>query len=410
MTGARQEIGEWLVAVDLIQRWENGRAHLDTLLDSGSPGRSRWLVMAVFRDWLPVDALLGMALKRTPRPVAKAILRLALAECLQRAEPERPPVVHHAGEVAAAAGLSRPEKGFINAVLRRLLREGRLERVSLEETHPGWLVERWRGAFGNGSARHLLEWNQSVPDLYVSSGAAPDGTEPTRWAGVYRIRHGRFDAVRPELEAGRAYIQDPFARIPVGLLDPRPGEIILDLCAAPGGKSFLIGQGMEGRGRLVLVDRPGPRRERLLANVARFGYGNTEVISARVEELEEAGAAHGLSPGTADAVLIDVPCSNTGVIRRRPDVKLRLEAADIHRHATLQLNLLREAARWVRRGGRLVYSTCSLEAEENDGVVEAFLNTQANWRLNRRKVSLPWECGHDGGGAFLLTRHDDGQD
>ena len=112
----------------------------------------------------------------------------------------------------------------------------------------------------------------------------------------------------------------------------------------------------------------------------------------------------GIELGTVDAILIDVPCSNTGVIQKRPDVKIRLHEDTFARMAELQLELLGHAARWLRPGGRLVYSTCSLETEENAGVVEGFLRANPAYRQAACVVSYPWQCGHDGGGAFLLTK------
>ena len=198
-------------------------------------------------------------------------------------------------------------------------------------------------------------------------------------------------------------MQDPFSRIPVEMLEVASGESVLDLCAAPGGKSRLLAHAMGGKGRLILVDKPGPRLDRLQSNSAAFPH-RPEVIGARLEELEKEGSENGLPPQGMDAVLIDVPCSNTGVMQKRPDVKLRLREDDISRLAEEQGKLLALAARWVRPGGRLVYSTCSLEEEENAGVVDRFLEATTGWDLKDRTISLPWECGHDGGGAFLLTK------
>ncbi len=400
----REELKDWAQAVQLLGKFEAGGAHLDDLLESALLGRSRWLVMETFRRWCIIDRILKPCLGRKPRPVAHNLLRLAVAECLVRDPETWPRVVHHAIEVARLLKLSKPETGFLNAVLRRILREDRLQPGSLEETHPAWLVERWQAQFGRADAQALLEWNQTLPPIYLSAPEKPEYAEVSRWPGFYELPAGRFQDALADLEAGRVYVQDPFTRIPVEMLHAMPGETVLDLCAAPGGKSRLIAQGMSGRGRLIMVDRPGTRLERLRANAALFCPLIGEVIGVPLEELESAGSASQLEPGSIDAVLVDVPCSNTGVMSRRPDVKLRLKSASIGRHAAQQLGLLREAARWVRPGGRLVYSTCSLEKEENDDVIAAFCEDQPEWSLGERRISLPWECGHDGGGAFLLTK------
>lgn len=400
---ARRKKEDWREAIALLVKFGRGEAHLDTLLDNADHLHSRWLVMETFRQWLIIDALLEPKLKRPPRPEAHNLLRLAVAECLYREEKDRPKVVHYAVEVARDIQLSKPETGFVNGVLRSVLRTADFPGVPIGQSHPAWMVTRWLEEYGPAATQSLLRWNQSIPSLYVRAGSKPDYGEATDWPGYFRVKASHSPEAIADVKAGRAYIQDPFTRVPVELLDPRPGERVLDLCAAPGGKSRLIHERMSGEGRLLLVDKPGNRLERLMVNFARLEEPGPRIIGCPLEELEAQASTHGLEPGGMDAVLIDVPCSNTGVIQRRPDVKLRLTEADIRTQAAQQLTLLGLAARWVRPGGRLVYSTCSIEPEENTGVVSAFLKAHTDWALTRQQMSLPWECGHDGGGAFLLT-------
>jgi 16S rRNA (cytosine967-C5)-methyltransferase len=397
--------GDWRDALRVLLAFDRGRAHLDDLLDDAGDLRLRWLVQAVFRDWQHIGAILGGRLARAPRPVALQLLRLAVAECLNRDEADWPKVVHHAVETARAAQLSPREAGFINAVLRGLMRDGALRRGAARESHPEWLCRRWSAQFGEEALERLLEWNQAVPEIHISASGKPDYAEPTPWDGFYRITRSRFAEALPDLRTGKVYVQDPFTRVPVDLLDPRPGEAVLDLCSAPGGKARLVSARMHGQGRLVLVDQSGGRLARLRENAARFPHPGAVVVGSRLEDLAGGAEAAELQPQGMDAVLIDVPCSNTGVMQKRPDVKVRLREQRIPAHAPQQAALLRLAAHWVRPGGRLVYSTCSLEQEENAGVVEAFCREQPHWRLEQSVLSLPWECGHDGGGAFLLT-HD----
>jgi 16S rRNA (cytosine967-C5)-methyltransferase len=394
----------WREAVELLCAWQRGSGHLDDLLEQSGLAGSRWLVMETFRQWLVIEDLIRPRVRRAPRPVSQQLMRLALAECLQRSGEVHPRIVHHAVAMARQLGLSKAEQGFLNGVLRAILRDGGTGRAfPLEQTHPEWLVRRWMGQFGVPQTVQLLAWNQAPPDLMLRAEACPGYAEPTKWSGYVKLQPGAFREALPDLDAGTVYIQDPFARIPVELLDPRPGETVLDLCAAPGGKTRLIAGRMAGRGRLLAVDKPGRRLDRLRENAARMAMEGIEVIGSRVEDLGNLG----LQPAgllLADAVLIDVPCSNTGVIRKRPDVKLRLSEQDILQLRERQMRLLGEAARWTAPGGRLVYSTCSLEREENEDVVEAFCRSQPGWRLARAMPSRPWECGHDGGGAFLLTK------
>lgn len=395
----------WGKAVELLCKWENGVAHLDDLLEGADLGEVRWLVMETFRQWLLVEHLLEARIQRLPRPMLHQLLRLALAECLARGPELHPRIVHHAVAIARSLGLSAGEQGFLNAVLRTILREGDIKKpVPVERSHPGWMVARWTEQFGEAACHELIRWNQALPVLTVYAADCPSYGEPTQWPGYFLISRAAFAEALPDLQAGRAYVQDPFARIPVELLDPRPGETVLDLCAAPGGKTRLIAERMRGKGQLVAVDKPGRRLARLQENASRLPSGRVQVVGRCIEDLTAADVRSARGAG-ADAVLIDVPCSNTGVIRKRPDVKLRLSEADILQVRQQQLELLGQAAGWVRPGGRLVYSTCSLEKEENEGVVEAFCRENAGWEVDRSILSRPWECGHDGGGAFLLTRH-----
>jgi len=183
---------------------------------------------------------------------------------------------------------------------------------------------------------------------------------------------------------------------------------VLDLCAAPGGKAFDLARQMAGQGQIVAVDLPGPRIGRLRENLSRLT--STGLITAVMEkDLTELAAGDfeelGL-PAAYDRVMLDAPCSNTGVIQRRTDVKWRLEPGDIGRCAKLQQQLIHSAARFVCPGGRFVYSTCSIEPEENEAIVDAFLSSKSGhpFRLVEREIALPWACRHDGASAFLLER------
>jgi 16S rRNA (cytosine967-C5)-methyltransferase len=221
-------------------------------------------------------------------------------------------------------------------------------------------------------------------------------------------------------------LQDPATLIAAELLDPQPAETVLDLCAAPGGKSLLLADLLEARarqngagasavpdagsakaGRVVAVDQPDLRRiARLKENLAKVHVTGVTLVQADVRKLTPALLGQQGLPAAYSAILLDAPCSNTGVMRHRVDVKWRLRETDIAQHAAQQLALLTAAARLLAPGGRLVYSTCSLEPEENEGVVEAFLQTGGG-RLSVEQLrhSRPWETGCDGAAAFLLRKN-----
>ena len=211
--------------------------------------------------------------------------------------------------------------------------------------------------------------------------------------------------IDPLLKGGKLYLQDPGTRLAVELLAPQAGEAVLDLCAAPGGKSLLIADAMK-TGRLVSMDLPNARIDRLKENLSRVTGVEVALVQADVGDGAVAALREHKLPEAYDAVLIDVPCSNTGVMRHRADVKWRLQAGDFKKHPKQQLALLHAAARLVAPGGRLVYSTCSIDTEENEAVVKEFFNSRAGgpFKLEKSVQSLPWETGHDGAGAFLLRR------
>jgi 16S rRNA (cytosine967-C5)-methyltransferase len=250
----------------------------------------------------------------------------------------------------------------------------------------------------------------------------PDWLKATPWPGFFEVPPGRWADVGPLLQSGQVYLQDPAARIPIELLAPKPGEAALDACAAPGGKSLQIADAMAesrripptdetgetaagGGGLVVSVDLPGGRIDRLRENLSLARGVRTEIVTGDLRrELIRLLGERGL-PREYSAVLADVPCSNTGVMRHRIDVKWRLQEGDFRKHARQQLEILSAAARFVAPGGRLVYSTCSIDPEENIKVVEAFLKkAPGKFELVTTRESFPWIDGHDGGGAYLLRR------
>jgi len=359
--------------------------------------------------------------RKPPRPRLEAILLVAGTEMLEADAGRRARVIHHAVDRARALA-SGGEARFANAVLRRLperlAEQEREGRRAVLHAHPEWLVARWDAAFGETACDALLAWDQRAPAAYARIPAEADrpepaaGLEPTAWPAFHRVDFRRAgETLRPLLAVGRAYIKDPSTRFAAESLGPVPGEAILDLCAAPGGKTFDLAHALEGRGTLAAVDFPGGREARLRANLAqireRFPDGlRLESVGADALALDAARLREAGLPETYDGVLLDAPCSNTGVLQRRPDAKWRLAPESIPNAAALQKRLLAAAARFVRPGGRIVYSTCSIEAEENEAVVDAFLESPEGraFAPESRFRSFPWESGHDGAGAARLRR------
>lgn len=419
--------------------------------------RCQHLLYGAVRHLGRIDAALQAVISQPPRARLRAVLLLAGFELLEAAaapagEGQEARIVHHAVAQAKTL-LSPPEVRLVNAVLRKLVSvpgfhaatpapaAGAAE-LARFFSHPEWLVRRWLAQFGADATHRLLNWNQTPPPVYARwrSGVAPaDGPpgggalagaagagagfqpppflQPTPWPGFHLVPAGCWPQIERLLADGALYLQDPATMIAPELLDPEPGETVVDLCAAPGGKSLLLADLLEersraagpaaGAGTVVAVDLPDVRRiGRLKENLAKARATGVVLVQADVLQLSPRLLKEHHLPAGFSAVLLDVPCSNTGVMRHRVDVKWRLRESDIAKHAGHQLALLAAAARLVAPGGRLVYSTCSLESEENEEVVEAFLRgAGGRFVLEKTRHSRPWEDGCDGAGAFRLRRN-----
>jgi 16S rRNA (cytosine967-C5)-methyltransferase len=199
-------------------------------------------------------------------------------------------------------------------------------------------------------------------------------------------------------QQGLFYVQDPSTLLAPKELDPRPGETVLDLCAAPGGKLSYLAQLMGNQGRLVAYDTAPDRVKFILQNCARLGISCVSTLEPPGPGDPAAGPLGGLGAASTrfDRILVDAPCSNTGVMRRRVDLRWRIRPEDIQRLRGVQADLLRQAAALLRPGGRLVYSTCSLEPEENQEVVAQFLGRHPGFTLEHERELLPFADAVDG--------------
>jgi len=414
----------WETAVLLVERWLATKQRVDALLEQLTPGlaaqeraRAQHLFYGVVRWADRLEAALAGLMARAPRTRVRAVLFVAGFEMLEAgAEPAK--IVHHAVEKAKKVA-SLKEAGLINAVARKLAARLAEKPAGLAEAyaHPAWLVARWEKQFGAEPTRQLLEWNQQAAPVYArwrvadAAVAVPEFLTPTKWPTYFEVKAGHWDEVRQLAHRGALYLQDPSTRLCVELLAPTANETILDACAAPGGKSLFIADVMK-TGRVVALDLPAAdgerdvRFERLKENLTRVPSGvEVALMPGDLRQVAPRFFKEFNLPESYDAVLLDAPCSNTGVMRHRIDVKWRLQEGDFAQHAAQQLALLRSAARLVREGGRLVYSTCSIDAAENEEVVQQFIkHSRTPWQLERHVLAYPWIDGHDGAGAFLLRR------
>lgn len=418
----------WATAARMLVSWLEANERADALLETFPPALSRverarcqHLLYGAVRHLGRIEALFTPLMHKEPRVRVKAILLLAGFELIEGgAEGHVARVVHHAVEQTKALA-SPAEAKMVNAVVRKLATALAAETVPAKlasakaladyYSHPAWLVERWLAQFGAADTRALMEWNLAPAPMYARwrrADRTPNSEElvaltPAAWDGFYAVKSGQWPLVEAMLRDGRIFIQDPATRHAVALLDPQPGESVLDLCAAPGGKSLAIADRL-GEGAILAVDFAGPRQRRLEENLAKVpkGVRTTRMgLDLRIGWRELVAR----TPAGYPAVLLDVPCSNTGVIRHRVDVKWRLQPFDFGKHARQQLGLLEAASKLVAVDGRLVYSTCSLDAEENEGVITAFLRQhEGQFVLAGDRVCRPWSDGHDGAAAYLLKR------
>ena len=334
------------------------------------------------------------------------------------------------GSVDLAKRFVRRAAGFVNAVLQSLRRAPAASTFpSLEQdpvahlttwgSHPRWLVERWVRRYGADAARRLTEANNSRPQLYlralgpdidgVATALARAGVETAPFDLLPRALRVTAGSVATALDAAPVIVQDPAAGLVVSFAGEVPSRVV-DLAAAPGGKTLALACDLPDPDRLVVAADVSSRRlARLRENVARLGALADSVVPV---------VADGLAPPfrAAGLVLIDAPCTGTGTFRRHPDGRWRVQPGDLAALARLQTRLLDAAARLVEADGLLVYATCSLEEEENEAQVEAFLERNSDFVLDAGHAVpdvvgadgllrvLPQEHGVDGAFAARLRR------
>ncbi len=397
-------------AVSALRAWAKGHDYAETLIErhaqrrklsSSDRGLLQAILFGVLRNRRLLDHWISKLRDGKVDAETRDILRVGLCQLLILGLPD-----HAAVNETVEAGKANV-RSLINAVLRRatVAKKRLLDDVAelpptIIHSHPDWLYNRWKIAFGKRQALSLLEWDNQPAVTYfrVNPLVPPPESlpgKPVKSAPEFYQLDGPLPTAL--LASGAVYIQDPATRHSVELLDPKPGERILDACAAPGGKAFLIAAAMGSAEGLVCTDSNEKRLPRLEENLERLHAGNAKIS---VHDWSQPAPAEW--HGSFDGILLDVPCSNTGVIRRRVDVRWRLQAPDIEKIAITQRKILENALACLKPGGRIVYSTCSIEREENLGQVEAFIADHPQLSLHSTREALPFREKTDGAFAARI--------
>ncbi|UCC98277.1 MAG: methyltransferase domain-containing protein [Phycisphaerales bacterium] len=449
------------IAIEVLNRCDPKSNHagsiLETLLSETSQRqRATDLVFGTLRNRGAIDTVIstfsGRPVDRIQRRLLN-ILRIGVYELLYSPATEAYAIVSEAVESTKAIA-GQKQSGFVNAVLRQISRrvsnrKTPLTRANAERTLPQtpssgcefdtgflpdretcpaeylsiafslpeWLVADWLAEFGEESTRQICFASNRRPTIYIRPNRLKTTTstlvEKLQQAGIdseadgnglmIRIRSPRELAQLPGFAEGEFTVQDITASCAVTRLDPQPRWTILDLCAAPGTKTTQLAEVTGDSATIIATDIDGRRLELVKENITRLGIESVRVVP--YQNLQ--GTAAEIGP--FDTVLLDVPCSNTGVLARRVELRYRISAEALRRLVKIQAELLGAAAEMVKPGGKICYSTCSIQKVENAGLVGDFVKENRIFELESEALTLPsvegFDC--DGGYTAILIRAQD---
>jgi 16S rRNA (cytosine967-C5)-methyltransferase len=391
--------------------WEKGYDYAETLVERhaqryqlSAPDRGllNAIVFGVIRNRSLLDHFIGELRKGELDHDARDLLRIGLFQILFLN------IADHAAVNETVDAAKSNVRGLINAVLRRSItqRVQLLEKVAnlsvtLQLSHPEWLFKRWRKHYGLEQTISLMQWNQEPAQTVaryntLSNESCPLENPIENAPGFFLLEAGIPHQL---LRQGLIYIQDPATRHSIELLDPKPGEIILDACAAPGGKATMIAAAMKNQGKLIATDSNEKRLPRLVENLS-----NQQVTCAEIHQHDWLQPAPSKWHDHFDSILLDVPCSNTGVLRRRVDARWRLLPNHITDLTITQKTILENALPCLKKDGKIVYSTCSIEPEENLLLVKQFITEHPELSLEKYRQILPQTHNTDGAFAAVIKK------
>lgn len=423
-------------ALQLLDSWEGSNAPIDDLLsdldtslsDDRDRRFARQLVLGTLRWRLRLDWIVGHFSRRPVDELDVRVLNILRMGILQISVLDRVPeraAIHTSVELAKRQGV-RSASGLINAVLRSFQREPHrvqypdpeaesVRHLSLYYSHPIWLVERWMERWGLEKTRDMLIRNNEYAPLWLRLN--PLRSTSAALCAELRLEPGPenyFRALDPRqalnsaaFNKGHFQVQDPSAGLAVALLDPQPGERILDACSAPGGKTAQIAERMLDKGLIVAADLSHVRLRLLRENTQRLALKSIHPVTWD-------GSV--TSGNLFDRVLVDAPCSGTGTLGRHPDARWNRAPEQFPLLIERQQSILAAAFAQLRPGGTLVYSTCSLEHMENEAIIEHFISHTPDAQIEEAHRSLPDDARvgryvqtvpgqHLGDGAFAARIH-----
>lgn len=435
---ARKEALAVLSACRMRGAWADAalNAHLKELSPADAGLCSRIVYGVIQNETLLDFYLSGFCTQRLDhlQPPLADVLRIGAYQILFLDRVPDSAAVHTSVELAKDAGRGQAA-GLVNAVLRRLCREKdalppipdreEAKYLSIRYSHPKWLVKRLLALLGREGTEAFLACSNSQPAAAAqvntcrcSSVAAMRALEaegvqavPHPWLPDCLLLRDTGDLERLKaFRDGMIYIQDPAARLAVLAAALRPESRVLDVCAAPGGKSFAAAAAMGDRGEIVACDLHKNKLKRIREGAARLGLTSIRAEAADGRVFQEKWL------DGFDLVLVDAPCSGLGILRKKPDIR-RKKADDLFALPVVQSAILENAARYVRPGGTLLYSTCTILPEENEEVTDAFLGTHPGFSRERFSLPVPigtaegqitlWPHLHDTDGFYIcrMTRH-----
>ncbi len=382
-----------LLTVDKSQAYSNLLLH-QTIekykIDAKDRSLLTELTYGTLQHKLTLDYYLEPFIKGKVDIWVRWLLRMSLYQMHYLSKIPPHAAVNEAVEIAKRRG-HKGIASLVNGVLRSILREGvrsldeienEVERLAVATSHPQWLVERWVESYGFDKTRAMLEENNVPPAQTVRVNVTKATVEQVLTTlereGV-KAKRSEFVPECIYLLSGQAArtgafrnglitIQDESSMLPATVLNPQPGMKVLDMCAAPGGKTTHMAEKMNNEGSILATDLHPKKLDLIEENTARLG-----LTIVQTAPLDGRQATQFLKEEDYDAILVDAPCSGLGVMRRKPDIKYTKREEDLQSLQTIQLNILENAVKLLKTGGKLVYSTCTVDREENEGTVKAFL-------------------------------------